>query len=160
VRVDEYLHLMPIDRYYRVVFVEPIPAIDLDFGAFSAGQTKTGLELENLYMPRNELAQYRMIPIDNVRIVGFRQPKNPKWITRNTSGYLPPQSDYTGAAVENLNLTEWYQFEETKAYVDLYATSALTTSVIRFSGFRYVLEQVERPPVFTTVWYEALAPKG
>jgi hypothetical protein len=162
VRIDEFLRLMPVGKFARVIYIEPIPLIEEDFGAFSAGQTKSNVELTDLYMPKGELAQYRFAPVDDVQVIAFYQPgKRPKWITKNTGGKMIRLADYANAAVEKLNLTEFFQYEDTKLYVDLYAASDLTTSRIRFYGFRYVLEELEAaPPVYTTIWYEGLSPKG
>jgi hypothetical protein len=155
VNVGEFLRLMPVDKYFEVEFVEPIPAIDHDFGILSAGQVLKDQELSFLYMPDNELAQYRMIPLDDIEITEFRQGKTPKWTTKDTSGYIPPASDYLAAISENLQLTEWYQFEyKTKAFITIRARSNVSTSRIRFYGYRFVLREVPKPPVFTTVWYE------
>jgi len=162
VAIDQAVRLMPVDRFFRVVYVEPIPLIQHDFGSFTAGQTKSDQELDFLYMPDNELAQFRFIPVDNVIVTAFYQPrKRPKWITKSTGGMLPRGLDYQDTPVESLNLTEFFQYEDTKLYVDLFAPEALTTSRIRFYGFRYVLEELEAaPPVFTTIWYEGLSPRG
>jgi len=160
VQIGENLHLMPVNKYFTVEFIEGIPMIDKDFGAISAGDTKKDQELTFLYMPRNELAQWRFVPIDNVQVTRFVQPRNPKWITRDTSGKLIRALDYANPIVETLQLTEFFQFEETKAFIDIYAPSAVSTSVIRFYGYRYMLREIPKPPIFTTVWYEARAPIG
>jgi hypothetical protein len=161
--VDDIIRLMPINRFYSIVYAEPIPKIDLDFGPFTAGQTKTDQELTDLYMPSMELAQYRFVPIDDVWVIAFYQPrKRPKWITKATGGQLTRALDYLDPVSENLQLTEFFVFEDGKTFVDLYAPSALTTSRIRFYGFRFVLEAAPARPAFKvpTIWYEAYAPRA
>jgi hypothetical protein len=160
VNVGEALKLMPIEKFFTPIFIEPIPMIEKNFGSFTAGETRT-VELDFLYMPRNELGQFRFVPVDNIVVKTFKQPRYPKWITKNTSGILTQSTDYINALTENLQLTEFFQFEETKAFLDLYAPSNLSTSRIRFYGYRLVLEELkEEPKVYTVVWYESLAPRG
>ena len=159
VRIDENVRLMPVGKFFRAIFIGSIPMIDRDFGAFTAGQTKTDQELTFLYMPDLELGQFRLIPIDDVQVTSFKQPRVPKWITRDTSGKLIRALDYANPIVETYQLTEFFQFEGTKAFIDLYAEAALTTSFVRFYGYRFMLEEIQKPPVFTTLWYEGRAPR-
>lgn len=152
----DIVHLMPIDKYYLVEFVEPIPCIEYDFGPMHEGEVKANVELTFLYMPKNELAQWRFIVVDPIKIVGFKQPRYPKWITRDTCG--TPYSEFPNVEFGS-NLMEWYQFEDIKAFFDIKALQDIPCSRIRFFGFRFHLTETTKPDFrVPTIWYEARAP--
>jgi len=123
---------------------------------------KPNQELTFLYMPRNELAQYRMLPyVPLLEIVGFKQPRNPKWITRDLSGILLREAVFVPPDGKLMNLTEWYQFEDTKAFIDIRnaGTTPIDHGEIEFYGFRFHLKETTKPEIrVPTIWTEARAP--
>lgn len=160
VLIGENLHLMPDDKYYRVVFLEGLPLIEHDFGATSSGDELRNQEITEIYLGDNELGQYRMMVVDNLKVY-VKQPSGiGKWLTRNGQAYLIDYSTYSQAFSESLQLTEFYQWEDTPFIVDVTATADNTTaSRLWFFGYRYVLEELkEVPQVATTVWTQGYRP--
>ena len=156
VQIEENLHLMPLNKYFKVSYIEGIPLLEHDFGDFTAGETKSDQEVTEVYLEDDEIGQYRFVPITaGVHIVGLKQPKGrPKWVTKTARAKLTNIRDYADTLVETLQLTEVYQYKDTGFSVDVYSTNAVSAAIVRFYGIRFKLVEIKKPEVFKTIWTE------
>jgi len=140
-------------KYYVVERIDPIPAIDVDFGALSAGATAKS-ELDDIKVEDDEFAQYRFIPIDNIDVIEFKQPAGVgRWRTKaGTVGFLPPVTEYPEPHVEGLQLTEFFQHKDRSIEMTVKARTAVSRSRVRFYGYIFTIEQLEeKPDVFLSI---------
>ena len=144
----ENICILPERKFYRVKYVEPLPEIEKDFGAISASSTLSDQEVEEIYMPKNELAQYRVTLKTPGLKLKVKQPRGTgRFLTKKQQAVI---TDLTSGT----NLTEIFQFEDTTFIVDVTNTTSsnLSESKVVFSGFRYVLEPLkEEPEKYTCV---------
>jgi len=154
-QIDERVLLLPQKTLHEIEWIEPIPKLDLDFGAINAGETLSEIIKDEIYVEADELAQWRFIPItENVIVTEMSSPKVAKyWSTKNSTGEVSWNVDYMDAIVENLQLTEFFQYKnDTRAFTVTNIGSAnLSASYIRFYGYVFELsskiEPVEKPYV-------------
>jgi len=142
-------------RYFRVVAIEPLPIYEHDFGAINAGQTLEKQEVEALYVPAGQLAQYRIRVVDDVRLYMYQPRSDAKFSTRKDRFHI--SRDIAGT--DFVNLTEFFVFENQAVYFDVEnpGSTNLSSSRVQFAGFKYVLEEVEKEPErYTTVAVQAL----
>jgi len=142
-------------KYFRVIAIEPLPVYEHDFGSINAGETKEKQEVQALYVPRGQLAQYRVRVIDNIRLYMYQPRSDSKFTTKKAKFYISPEI----AGTDFVNLTEFYVFEDQSVYFDVEnpGTSNLSNARVQFAGFKYVLEEVkEEPERYTTVAVQAL----
>jgi len=160
VRVGENLRLMPEDRYFSVDFIEGIPWLEHDNGAMTATQEDKDVELTEAYEEDNQLSQLRMTVIDTITITGLKQPRGvPKWVTKKFTATLPQYSSYGDYdALKRLQLTEFFQFEDTGLFADIRCDTTTSTSRVVMFGYRFVLREIQKPPVFTTLWTQGYMP--
>ncbi len=153
----QFIKLIPENAFYRVVWIEPLPRIDIDFGSLGAGG-EAERELTELYMPDLSLAQYRFIPVTaNVWVKEFWSPRAKRmWVTKGDYASLTSAQDYADTVVESLQTTEFFQWQDKKKYMRVRAEAAVPASVVRFYGFRLLLEEVGAQEKYTTVPTEAM----
>lgn len=161
VRIGENIHVLPRDKYFRVDFIEGLPLKEHNFGAIGADATIADQECAFLYMEDNNLAQFRVVPATaDVQITALRQPKGiQKWTMRTENATLPNYADYSANILAahgiGLQMTEFFQFENTSLFVDLYSVGGVAAAKVRFAGFRYAMTELSAPPaVSTPVWVE------
>jgi len=134
-------------KYYVVERIDPVPAIDVDFGALSAGETAES-ELDEVKVEDDEFAQYRFIPIDDVEVTEFWQPTGVgRWTTKEGAvGRLPPITEYPEPHVEGLQLTEFYQHKNRSLRMTVRARTSVSTSRVRFYGYIFTIRELEKKP--------------
>ena len=133
----------------RVTWIEPVPWIEIDFGAITAGETTDEREMEELYVEDNEFAQYRMrIQTDNVVLWRHASPKAAVYYaTKKVYPAMQPGSIYD--AIEPLKrgqLSEFFQYKDTGRYMQLKntGTSDVTESKLAFFGYIFEFEELPR----------------
>jgi len=152
-KVEENLLFLPEKRYYKVTYIEQLPAIVQDFGKIAAGDVLEKKPIGRngpLEMPENNLLQFRFFPLDDIEIRVF-QPRSTArfetlravgWIGRDILQYNP-----------ELNLTELFQFEARGLYFDIRnpAREETPTSRIKFFGWRMQVEPIPPPPKWIAI---------
>ena len=133
----------------RVTWIEPIPWIEIDFGAITAGNTTDEREMEELYVEDNEFAQYRMrILTDNVVLWRHACPKAVVYYaTKEEYPYVPPASTYDAIdALKRDQLTEFFQYKDTKRFIQLknIGTTGVTESKVAFFGYIFQFEKLPK----------------
>lgn len=108
-RVDERVLLIPQYKLYEVVWVQAVQPIVKDFGSLTSGSSSTKTELDTeLELEENELGQWRIEPIDDVKVAVFLLSANRMFSTRYTDTYIellnPKHSIYSSvpAGIETL----------------------------------------------------------
>ena len=146
--IGENIVLEPIKEAYRVVFVEQTGIIEKDFGSIAAGATLVNQRLDVLEMFPNQLGQFRIYIVDDIRIKNWRQPEG---VGRF---YMKKVSTSIDKTFQTLGfdrfgqLTELFVFEDKVPIVDVENVSgtALSTSRVRFFGYKYDLEKLPSIP--------------
>lgn len=158
-KYGDVIYIKEKEKFYRVKGVEPIPLIEKDFGAITAGSTKSDQEVEELYVKDLRLAQYRIyIVTDNIEIT-IAQPKARKrYATKKSIGKI---TRFHALAWDMLGpLTEIWIFEdENKIYFDVknVGSTDVSESKVYFIGYQYELEEYKgTPPEFKVIELEAL----
>ena len=152
-QIGERVFLLPQKTLHEIEWIEPIPKLDLDFGAISAGATVSEVEKNELYVESDELAQWRFIPVtDKLVVTGMWCPKALKyWTTKNGNGDLSWNIDYMDVPVETLQLTEFFQHGiKTRVFsLKNTGTADISASIVRFYGYIFELskkiEEIEKP---------------
>jgi len=137
----------------RATWIEPIPWIEVDLGAISAGSFTDEREMEELYVADDEFAQYRMRTLtDNVVLYRHACPKaTVYYATEKSYPYVPPGSTYD--AIDSLKrgqLTEFFQYKDIKRYIQLQNIGGadVTESKVAFFGYVFEIEKqagIEKP---------------
>jgi len=147
VQIEERVFLLdPVNKCFEVTWIEPLPKLDKDFGAISAGGTTDATEVAEVYMPENELGQFRFIPLTaGVKVVGHWSPTGARmWGTREAMFELSDIADYADAHVKTLQPTEFFQWQDTGRFMQLYSETAVTKSIVRFYGYAFKLKEVPK----------------
>lgn len=151
VQIDEKVLLLtqrkPIPA--KVTWIEPIPWLEIDFGAVSAGGESSEREMKELYVNANEFAQYRFAPLtDNIIVSEHKAPKGtPLYGTKHSTGvvsYISRMNSFD--CVKRLQLTEFFQFEDTTRYMKVknVGTSDVTSSIVVFFGYIFQFEKLDK----------------
>jgi len=150
-KFGEYIKIVPDEKFYRVVNVEPLPTLVINFGSLAANTKdadRIDIVTNLLRMPDNTLAQLRIKLLDDFKLYFYQ----PKTTARGTTNQLQFYIDYN---TQNLpdSLTEFFQFENRSAGIvrENPSATALTSTRVLFYGFKYTLEPVTITPEKYTV---------
>jgi len=129
-------------KFYKVVFIEPIPrcdAIEFDFGALAAGVTTAITQLNLLEMPDREFGQFRGFVIDDIAVNLWQGRSDGRYKLNNRNGRLTRATDLRDPCGHT---TEFYVHEDDFAFMQVLNPTDydLTQTRVAFYGFRYVLE--------------------
>ena len=133
----------------KVTWVEPVPFLEKDFGAISAGSTTDETEVEEVYVEDGEFAQWRMtIETDNVVLYKHSCPRaTPYYSTKKSSGIVPYASSYgLIEPIKRYQLTEFFQYQDLSRYMVLMntGTSDVTESKVAFFGYIFQFEELDK----------------
>ena len=150
VQIGEKVLLMTVDGYKfgKVTWIEPIPFIEVDFGALDPGATSDEREMTELYVEDNEFAQYRfVIETDNVVLVRHSCPRAVVYYaTKNAYPVVPPASSYgLIEPIKRFQLTEFYQYKDTSRFMQVQNIGASATPEAKLAFFGYLFEFEEIP---------------
>lgn len=141
-------------KSYRCVAVDALPEYIKDWGSLTAATWSTDNEDTNLELATNELAQMRMMVLDDIKV----RLKNPapvtKWRTAKTTFYLPMFPSTEGEDwLKNyyFRLSELYYWQDTTPRFDLYSATTITVARVLFTGFKFKLEPINEKGQFTLV---------
>jgi len=152
VNVGEFLKLLPLKtgNFARVIYIDPAPYTEKDFGAITAGTPLTDKEVTELYQEDTVIGHFRMEPVDKVWITGLKQSKGrPKWTSKKTSFKLVSIQD---PVTPPPNLGEIFQYKDTGLFLSLDAPANVATSKIAFYGWLLTIEILEtEPDVYTPI---------
>ena len=147
-RVGENIRILPDGiegaGYYRVAFLEPIHPIVKDFGALAAGGDTGDQEVSELYMQDGELAQYRIILLDDVEVLIKQPATKERFSTKVGATRLTYQGQFIRPGSHEIFVFE--DSPKVKFVVYNPGLAPIPTSRLMFIGFRYKLERLERPP--------------
>ena len=154
VKEGENVRLLPEDHpkagFYRVKYVEPLHEIQYDFGTIAAGGESGDKEINNIYMPDNELAQYWIIVLDDIEV----EVKQPKAKTRYVTDKKVTKITYFTQQISPYRNVVWV-IEDEKIFFNASnpTRSSIPRARIKLFGWRYVLEPLaERPEKYATVY--------
>jgi len=146
--IGDNVVLEPIREAYRVKFVEQTGIIEKDFGAMGAGAVLTDQKLDVLTMFPNQMGQFRIYFVDNIRFKNWRQPESVgRFYMKNATTFIDNTFQTLGFDKFG-QLTEFFVFEDKVPKVDVenVSGSALSTSRVRFFGYKYDLEKLPSIP--------------
>lgn len=154
VRKGENLELIKSDTgavvgYYTVNYIEQLPEKIHDFNSIATEASDEDQEVNDLYMKDLQLAQYRIIPLEDVEIT-ISQPKSKKRFA--TKSYVHKITIRTNQIAPHQ--TSLYVFEDEKIFFTVKNPTKYTTPMNRilYYGWRFCLtELTEPPPVYTTI---------
>ncbi|RLJ08586.1 MAG: hypothetical protein DRP12_00025 [Candidatus Aenigmatarchaeota archaeon] len=137
----ENIVILPDNKPFRVAWIEPLPAIDKDFGSLAAGAETGDTEVTDVYTDENQLVQFRIIPLDDVEVT-VKQPRaKGRWVTKVVQAKLIKDNPHD-------NLAEMFQFEDRGLFFNVKNPTSYTlpASRVRLVGFRFVLEPLSEMP--------------
>jgi len=142
--------------YVRIKCIEAIPEIQHDFGALAAGAETGYVELTDIYVNmKNQFAQIRFFPIDNIEVYAKQPQACQKWCATKVMGKVSKWIDeYNGCGCGNFNLTEIFQHGDQTLMFNIVNpdTVAITKSRILIFGFVYTYEKLAvQPAQYTAV---------
>lgn len=153
VRKGDNVELLKSDKdilgYYTVKYIEPLPRKQHDFGAINNETSSGDTEVTDLYMNDGELAQYRMILLDDMEVT-ISQPKAKK--RHATKSYVHTMTPYTVQAAPHL--TQFFIFEDEKVFFDVKNPTKYVRGIhrIMYLGWRFILEKLpSKPATFTSI---------
>jgi len=154
VRKGENLELVKSDTgevvgYYNVTYIEQLPEKIHNFGSLAAETSADDQEVTDLYMKDNQLAQYRLIPLDDEEIT-VSQPKSKKRFA--TKSYVHKITARTCQIAPHL--TQLFVLEDEKIFFTVKNPSKYTRPMHRilYYGWRFCLTKLPTPPpVYTTI---------
>jgi len=151
VQIDEKVLLLTGTRKIpaRVIWIEPLPYFEIDFGALTAGQISDEREMEELYVEDDEFAQYRCVPVtDNVAIVEHSAPKAARYYATKSEVFAIRDKTTIQAIepIKRLQLHEFFQYKDEKRYMRVknVGTSDLSEAKVAFFGYVFVFEELPR----------------
>lgn len=136
-------------NYNIVNYIEPLPPSNTllhDFGSISNGSSVTNVKLSFLDMNTDELGEFRLKVLDDIKIK-FSQPTvSGRFITKSSVVEL---DKYSAMFDASLKLSTIYVFEDGHPLVDVTNDSGvdLTKSRIIAMGYRYALTEIEEEEV-------------
>lgn len=145
-KVGDNIKLEPPDHpkagFYRVLYAEVLHEIQHDFGALASGADTGDQEITNLYMPDNELAQYRIYCVDDFKL----KVKQPLAKTRFPTDKLVTEITAFSHQLTQpkLHRNEVFVIEDEKIIFVATNLTKYSTYVNRLKaiGYRYVLEKL------------------
>ncbi|KKM05290.1 hypothetical protein LCGC14_1755670 [marine sediment metagenome] len=157
---------------YRITGIEPLQpsaALVLNFGAIAVGVPITDRTLQTpLELGDFELGQFRMRPLDNIRIRVYQ----PRAVTKYASKRVVSTVDLHSRITDRCgHLTEIYSYKDEYPFVDVTNPTDYNLLIARvlFWGFRYKVQKlevfpleklVEVPGPYTAIMGEALVRGG
>lgn len=127
--------------YYKISYIEPIPAVYKDFGSISASSSLSNQEVTDLYLEDYQLGQYRVIPIDDVKIEISQPQATARYTTKSYTSYVD-RLTYPENILEFFILSD-----DNKPYFKITNPHdwSIAKSRVKFIGWKYIL--VEKPVV-------------
>jgi hypothetical protein len=146
--IGDNIVLEPVKEAYKVVYVEFTGIIDKDFGPIGAGAIIRDQELKELELSKDQLGQFRVYFVDNIKFRNWRQPRGVgRFYMKSVQTYIDNTIQTLGFEYFG-NLTEFFVFENRTPIVDVEnpTTTPLSTSKVKFFGFKYDLEKLPSIP--------------
>lgn len=170
VQPNEFVQTFPDHKYYRMLAVYPLPLISVDLcdadhlavGLVAAVESDE-VEIPEVYLDESEISQMRVIPREDFDITYLAKPKARPFLTiKNVVARIPTMYDdpRTNPAIEDLNLNEIFQFENTKMWLKATSNMALAAAHVDFFGFRFIVEEIQKAQVPTGLRPTVLPTEG
>lgn len=159
VQPGEYIQTYPkTKKFYRVkaIYALPLLPVNLCDSDHLDGNITTSesaeIEIDDVYLDDLELAQLRVVPIEDFFVSWMGKPKaRPYMVTKNKTWRIPALQDDArlNPANEFLHMNELFQFEDTEFWIKVTSHSATisTTGRLAFFGYRFILEEVEKADI-------------
>ena len=176
IQANEFLQTFPKKRFYMPVAIYTLPLLvvnlcDADHLNGDITTTESAeVEIDDVYLDGLELAQLRMVPVEDFFVSWVGKPKaRPYMTTKNKTWQIPALQDDArlNPANEMLHLNEIFQFEDTEMWIKVtsHSVAISTTGRLAFFGYRFILEEVKeadiprgiRPTVIPTEGYPGTA---
>lgn len=152
----EYIETYPTKKFYLVNMVYPQPILSVDLcdathlAASLATTESAEVEIDDVYVDDGEILHFRVIPRDDFAVTWIAKPKaRPLLTTKNKTWELQTVLDdpRTNPAVENLQIHEFFQFEDTEFWIKAKAnTATLSAARLIFFGWRLIVKEVASVP--------------
>jgi len=158
VQPNEFLQTFPAGKYYRVKAIYTLPLLsvnlcDADHLNGSITTTESAeVEIPDVYLDGLELAQLRMVPVEDFFVSWMAKPKaRPYYTTKKKTWQVPALQDDArlNPANEYLHLNEIFQFADTEMWVKVtsHSVTIATTGRLAFFGYRLILEEVKKTDI-------------
>ena len=140
------------------VAVGALPEYEKDFGSLTAATWDNDNEDTNLEMAENELAQFRIRIVDDVKLKFNNLAPTRQWRTAKTDFYL--RQFPTGGGEDFLKTfmfkaSEFFVYEQDTPRFNFYSDIALATARVRFSGWKMRLKKITvagKIPIWVSGW--------
>jgi len=170
VQPHEFVQTFPVIHYYEVLAIFPLPLISVDLCdathlavALVANVESGETEVNEVYLEKNEISHMRVIPREDFDITWLAKPKARPFMTiKNVTAHMPTMYDdpRTNPAIEDLNLNELFQFEDTKMWLKATSNVALAAAHLDFFGFRLIVEEKTRVQIPANIRPTVLPTEG
>jgi hypothetical protein len=154
----EFLQTFPTKKFYviKAIYTLPLLTVNLcDSSHLNTDITTTEsaeVEIDDVYLDKNELAELRMIPIEDFYVSWMGKPKaRPYYTTRNKTWQVQALQDDArlNPANEYLHLNEIFQFEDTEMWIKVTSNSTTIsgTGRLAFFGYRFILQEINETDI-------------
>jgi hypothetical protein len=156
VKIRENIRLLPDDHpkhgYYTVEYIEPLRSITYDFGSIAPETEGSDTEIENLYMPDGEMAQYRYVLLEDFTLK-IKQPLTKTRYATDVVVTTVSKMDQSVPLGNKVPRNELFVIEDEKVYfVPLNPTKyPRYRARIKFEGYRYVIRPIPKPDKWTDI---------
>lgn len=132
----------------EVTWIEPVPYLEKDFGAITAGTNCDETEVDEVYVEDGEFAQWRMAVLtSDVILYRHSCPRaTPYYVLKKSEGYLPDSTAYAYESAKRWQLTEFYQYQDLSRYMILRNNGSgdVTSSKVAFIGYVFQFDELDR----------------
>ncbi len=132
----------------RCVAVGALPSYTYDFGAMTASIWNSDKENTNLEMQDFQLAQFRMMVLNDVKVSLNNLGSTKQWRTAKADFYLEKYPEDTGEDFLKeyvLRSSEFFVFGDDTPRFSFYPESALTSCSVRFMGWKFQCKAIPEP---------------
>ena len=152
-QAGEFLQTFPKKKFYVVKAIYSLPLLPVNLCDSDHLNTtittaeSAEVEIDDVYLDDLELAQLRMVPIEDFFVSWMGKPKaRPYMTTKNKTWQIPALQDDArlNPANEMLHLNEIFQFGSTGMWIKVTSHSAVisTTGRLAFFGYRFILKEI------------------
>ncbi len=137
----DVLYIVDNKKYYLVEEVEALGTYIKDFGALANGNTLEYQELDALYPPKGWIAEFRILPVDDIRVKIRIAREAVRGAMEKVTYYI---DKWIADNIWYHTLAEVWCLHDMKFYIDITNASGtdLTTTRIRIVGWAYKVREI------------------
>lgn len=157
VKPRENVRLIPLNKFYKVLYLEPVWNLMINLGTVSSDTEQATLtEVKEIDLNDGWLGQWRICLLDDFDLVVRQRRANERGATKDKVTRISP---YIMALDPELRSTEFYTFgDDYRIYVKASNKGRKYDVVARilFYGWKYKLQGIQEPAKYTDIILEVV----